>query len=93
MTSAEIILQTEKFVRDNFLYARPDLELPVDLPLLEVGIIDSMGVMELIGFLEETFSVSLEDSEITEENLGTLAAIGALVRHKLTADPDSIIAV
>lgn len=86
MTTAEIVAETGQFVRESFLYARPDLDLRPDLPLLEAGIIDSMGVMELIDFLQARFGISIDDAEITEENLGTLHGIAALVRRKRGSD-------
>src|SRR5688500_10451085 len=48
MSKAEVLERTEKYVRDNFLYARPDFTLAPNEPLIRNGILDSMGVMELI---------------------------------------------
>lgn len=63
------------YVQENFLYMRPAFQLEESTALLESGVIDSMGVMELIGFLEEEFEIVVEDADITEENLGSLEAI------------------
>ena len=67
------------FVRENFLYARPDFPLGPDARLLEHGIIDSMGVVEIVEFLQSQFGVVVRDDEITEDNLGTIAAIARYV--------------
>ena len=79
MTHEKIVSLTRTFIRENFLYTRPDFELGETLPLLGTGIIDSMGVMEVIMFLETTFGVSADDEDITEENLGSLDAIARWV--------------
>jgi acyl carrier protein len=50
--------------------------------LLERGIIDSLGVVELLSFVEETFAVTAADEEITEENFGSLDSIAQFVQRK-----------
>ena len=51
--------------------------------LIEDGIIDSMGIMVLLGFLEEKFAVHIEGDELLPENFATLAAISSLVEKKV----------
>lgn len=76
---SQILTRLRAFVEENFLYMRPDFELKNDQSLMENGVVDSMGVMEMIQFLEEEFGVEVDDSEITEENLGSLDAIAGFV--------------
>jgi acyl carrier protein len=90
MTQPAIAEQVESFIRQNFLYTRPDFDLAPDRSLLESGIIDSMGVLELVEFLQAEFGVTVSDAEITEENLGTLAGIGRLVEGKVRAEPPRV---
>jgi acyl carrier protein len=75
MTRVEIQDRIRAYIHENFLYMRGDFELGEQDSLLGNGIIDSMGVMELISFLEEAFEVVVGDADITEANLGSLAAI------------------
>lgn len=51
--------------------------------LIEDGIIDSMGIMVLLGYLEEKFAVHVEGDELLPENFATLAAISTLVEKKI----------
>jgi acyl carrier protein len=81
-TEAAIIDRTRAWVRENFLYMRPDWPLGDDAPLLGSGVIDSIGVIELVEFLQSTFNVAIPESDITERNLGTLGAIGRYVYAK-----------
>jgi acyl carrier protein len=67
------------FIRRTFLYARPDFPLDADARLLEHGIIDSMGVVEIVEFLQTRFGVDVRDDDITEDNLGTIGAIARYV--------------
>ena len=82
MTHAEIVAATREFVQQNFLYTHPDVELEPDAPLLGSGIVDSLGVMELVAFVQETLDVAVEDDDLTEENLGTLDSIARWVLAK-----------
>jgi len=79
MNRDEILARLRAFVEENFLYMRPDFELRNDASLLGNGIVDSMGVMEMIAFLEEEFGVVVDDVDITEENIGCLDAIANYV--------------
>jgi acyl carrier protein len=79
MNDAQIIDRTRAYVVENFLYMRPDFQLGETDSLLERGIIDSMGVMELVSFIESEFGVTVGDDDVTEENIGSLRAIGGFV--------------
>lgn len=81
-TETEVIDRLREYIRENFLYMKPDLVLEPDDKLMERGIIDSMGVVELLQFVEDTYGVQASDEEITEENLGTLRAIARFVSVK-----------
>ena len=85
LTETEILQALRTYCAENFLYMRPDFVLEDDVNLLKAGVLDSMGVMELVGFLDERFGVVPADSEMTEQNMGSLRAISALVLHRLNA--------
>ncbi len=52
--------------------------------LIETGIIDSLGIMKLIGFLEDNLSVQIDDMELIPENFATIEAIATLVEKKIS---------
>jgi len=82
LVEAAVAERTRAYVRENFLYMRPDWKLGNDDPLLGSGVIDSIGVIELVEFLQEQFSCDITEDEITERNLGTLAAIARFIASK-----------
>ena len=51
--------------------------------LFDEGIFDSMGLLNLISFLEEDFSVKIEDSELDAANFGSINAITSFLERKL----------
>lgn len=79
MTRDEILSRLRSFVQDNFLYMRPDFELRDDQSLMGQGIVDSMGVMEMLQFLEEEFGVRVPEEDVTEDKIGTLSDIADYV--------------
>lgn len=71
------------FVVTNYLFGQ-DSRLPADSDsLIESGVVDSTGILELIEFLEETFGITVGDSETVPDNLGSVAGISAFVDAKL----------
>jgi acyl carrier protein len=73
--------QVRTFVRSNF-YVPDGVPLSDESSLLEQGIIDSTGVLELVGFIEESFGIAIEDSEMVPQNLDSVAAIAGFVPRK-----------
>lgn len=72
------------FIAENFLF-REDLQaLSETQSLLDAGLIDSTGVLELVAFLETTFPITIEDADIVPENLDTVKSIVAYVERKLS---------
>ena len=57
-----------------------------DESLLQTGLIDSLGMMDLIAFLESTFGVTLDDDDLVPTNFETVTAIASLVRDKQSVD-------
>ena len=72
------------FVVGNFLYGQIG-GLVDDQSLLESGIIDSTGVLELVAFLEQQFQISIGDRELLPENLDSVANASRFVERKLEA--------
>jgi len=77
----EITEQVRAFVTSNF-YVPDPASLTNDASLLDQGIIDSTGVLEVIGFLEETFGISVDDRDILPENLDSIERIAGFVSRK-----------
>ena len=70
------------FIEENFLYMHPDLELADGDDLLALGVIDSLGFVELVEEVQSRYGITVEDVEITEENFGSIDAIAAFVERK-----------
>jgi acyl carrier protein len=73
-----------EFIIGNF-YVPEATALRDDDLLLEQGVVDSTGVLEVIQFIEETYRFKLDDDEIIPENLGSISNIAAFIERKRTA--------
>jgi acyl carrier protein len=72
-----------RFAVTNFPSDYTEETLPRDQSLVELGVVDSFGVVELVAFLEETWSIVIEDSDITRETMGSIDKMTSLVRKRL----------
>jgi acyl carrier protein len=70
------------FVVENFLFGNAE-GLMEDTSFLESGIIDSTGVLELVSFLEEEFSIKVKDEELVPENLDSINNVSAYLQKKI----------
>ena len=70
------------FVVDRLAPATGRTEIDDDEDLIETGVIDSLGIFQLVAYLEDHFGVAIGDEEITPENFGTIAAIERLVASR-----------
>ena len=75
--------QVRAFVTTNFYVANP-AALSEHASLLELGIIDSTGVLEIVSFLEGNLGVRVEDFELLPDNLDSIARISTFVMRKLS---------
>ena len=71
-----------QFIVENFLFGQ-DNGLKDDTSFLDEGIIDSTGILELVSFLEEEFSISVEDEELIPENLDSIMNVVAYLERKM----------
>ncbi len=78
MTTNDIV---RNFITQNFFVADSHL-LTDDALLLEHGVVDSTGVLEVIHFVETNFAIKVEDDEIDPDNLGSIARIAAFLERK-----------
>jgi acyl carrier protein len=83
MQPADIERETRAFLISNFLLGHSEQLGSNDV--LFGKVIDSAGVLELIGFLEGKFSITVPDEDVVTENLGSVSRIAAYVSKRLPA--------
>jgi len=82
MQTQQIAAQIEKFIETSFGFdqaRKPER----GQSLLDFGVVDSTGMLQLVSFLEETFSIKIEDEELVPANLDSIDNTAAFVAGKL----------
>ena len=74
--------QIHSYIVENFLLGDEGELTPSD-SLLESGVLDSTGVLELVEFLEETFGIEVANEDLVPENLDSVNNVAAFVARKL----------
>jgi acyl carrier protein len=73
------------FLADNFLLGDDVQSLPGSASLIDAGIIDSTGVLELVGFLEDRYGIRIADQELLPQNLDSIENVVRFVGEKQSA--------
>jgi acyl carrier protein len=82
-TASALADDLRAFITENFLFGRDPGGLTDDASLLERGILDSTGLLELIGFIERTYGLRLADDELVPKNLDSIQRLCSFVGRKL----------
>ena len=75
-------VEIRDFIADNFMMGKSSDELTDTGSLLDLGIIDSTGVLELVGFLEDTYQITIDDDDLIPENLDSISSIVEYIKRK-----------
>jgi len=77
--------EIRKFIVESFLFGDGGGLSSDDDSFLELGIIDSTGILELMGFLEFKYAIKLRDEDVTPENFDSINKLAAFVERKMGA--------
>jgi acyl carrier protein len=82
--------QIREFVLD-YAHGRGTTEVADDESLFKGNVVDSLGVFRMIAFLEESFPLTIEDTDIVVENFETILQIEAFVNGKLSVPREAAV--
>ncbi len=80
----EIEPRIRDYVAHNLLFSDNGFGYDDDASFLQEGIVDSVGVLELVLFVEETFGVEVDDQEIVPDNFDSVGKLASYIRSKMT---------
>ena len=84
MMQADVNTDVRRFILQKFPLARKQQVKDNDA-LLEGGMLDSQGVLEVVSFIEERFAISVADEDLVPEHFQTIDRIGAYIHSKTSA--------
>ena len=79
----DIIEDLREFILKELVGEQGPVSLAVDEDLVMTGLIDSLGVMQLAGFIERTYGIEVGDDDIAPENFRTLSCLADFVRGRM----------
>jgi acyl carrier protein len=83
MTERDVAVAVEEFVRHEFSISAADQTFGHSVDLFEDGYVDSVGVIELLAFLESTFGVEIPEEDLFSPEFSTIEGIADIVtRHR-----------
>lgn len=81
--SLEAISQKiRKFLSDNYLFGYAENEFGDDDSFMELGVLDSTAILELIAFIEEEFDINVDDTEVIPDNMDSINRLTRFVYKK-----------
>ena len=84
ISNKNIKIELLKFLKKGNPLIRKEKKLPMDKSLVELGYIDSFGVIEIISYFEKKYKISIQDNEITKEQFGSINKMVKLVLKKIS---------
>jgi acyl carrier protein len=84
MMAADIVLVVAAFLEETFLFSFSGDNVSDDENLFERGYIDSYGLVQLIAFLEATFSIAILDEDMASPELASLSGIVSFTKERLS---------
>jgi acyl carrier protein len=78
---SEVKNKIRTFIIENYLFG-DDEGLEEGTSFLDEGIVDSTGILELIEYISEEFSITVEDEELVPENLDSISNVTAFIGRK-----------
>ncbi len=80
----DISITIRKFIVEELMFEKDETVLGFDDELLDGGLVDSMGLLQLVVFLEKEFHVSIPNSELVPNDFQSVQAIARLVSTKMS---------
>jgi acyl carrier protein len=73
------------YISRNFLFSDKGFPYGDDASFLEEGIIDSLGIIELVSFVEKKFAISVADHELLPTNFDSVSKLSSFIANKLAS--------
>lgn len=83
--SKSVVPELREFISRNFLFSDQGFAYGDDASFLREGIIDSLGVMELVTFVEKQYGIAVADHELLPSNFDSVNQLSSFITSKLAA--------
>ena len=76
--------QIQLFIARNLLFSGDGFGYSDDASFLREGIVDSIGILELVTFIENSFNIRVDDTELTPDNFDSINKVAAYIHNKIS---------
>ena len=80
--ATELQKKVKVYILENYLFTSDESALGLDESLLDRGIVDSTGMLEIIMYIEEQFGIAVADDEMLPDNLDSVSRIAGFIARK-----------
>jgi acyl carrier protein len=81
-TGNTVASRIRDYLSQNFLFSDEGFQYSDDTSFLEVGVVDSFGIAELVSFVEQEFGISVADEELLPENFDSVDKLSSFIARK-----------
>lgn len=82
LNESNVRSQVKKYIAQNMLFSGDAFDHSDDASLLDAGIIDSIGVMELVAFVSKTYGIEVPPADILPENFDSVSKLAGYIGQK-----------
>jgi acyl carrier protein len=86
----DIESRLRSYVVERLLFTDGNFDYDDSTSFLQSGLIDSMGVMELVAWVDSDFGIRVQPADITPENFDSVSRLAAYIRRKQVASPELV---
>jgi acyl carrier protein len=83
MDIQNIKTQIRQYIAQNLLFSSNGFKYSDNASFLEEGIVDSLGIMDLTMYIQESYGVTISDAELTPDNFDSVNKVAQYIQHKL----------
>jgi acyl carrier protein len=84
MATPDIQSQIKDYIARNILFSDNGFTYSDDASFLEEGIVDSLGIMDLVLFIEQNFGLSVDDEDLIPDNFDSVNKLARYIQRRLS---------
>lgn len=84
MANSDIQSQIKQYIAKNILFSDNGFTYSDDASFLEEGIVDSLGIMDLVLFIEQNFGLSVDDEDLIPDNFDSVNKLARYIQRRLS---------
>lgn len=81
----QIEREVRQFIVDNYFFGQDECEFSDDDSFLDKGVLDSLGILSLVSFIQQEYGIEIDDQELVPDNWDSVRRVAQFVHKKLNS--------